>query len=155
MLVNPAGNRPAAEGICEGGTHPELSLSVSVWVLGVSSTRRTHITLKAFSLIIYQILSGLKSSQLPGGVQSSATGTRWGPVGPARGAFGVTPCHVRQWTSGGVWDSEAVGRSRMLTDACRCFAGAAPAGVLDLKPTPVCTPDPECALARGGRRNAA
>lgn len=40
-----------------------LSLCISVSVLGVSSTQRTGIMLKAFCLNIYEILPGLKHSQ--------------------------------------------------------------------------------------------
>lgn len=63
-------------------------LHISVSVLGVSSTHRTCITLKAFCLNIYEILPGLKHSQFRRcaelcnrcklGAGRAASGSFWG-----------------------------------------------------------------------------
>lgn len=65
----------------------------------------------------------------------------------------MTLCRVGQQRAG--WFCDLVERGGMLTDAFPYSANAAPACVLKPKPILVCTLGLKCALARGGRRNAA
>lgn len=79
-MKNPAGDRAAAEGICERGTHADLPLYISVSVPAVSSSHRMRIMLKALCLNIYEILPGLRHSQIRRCAELR-NGARWGLAG--------------------------------------------------------------------------